>query len=86
LTALHERISRDLTELRRRLRRLTRTGDANPTGVLKAATDTARMIRALRRVSPGVGLALLVIASAVAVRRARRPHRSSSHGPGSTGL
>jgi len=75
LKALHERISRDVAEMRRRTRRWTGEGRNSPDDVLKVVVEAFRILRALRGLAPGAGLALLIVAGAAAGFRARRGRR-----------
>ncbi len=87
LATLHERISRDIAELRRRMRRVTGDGRGSQDDMLTGVIDAFRVLRALRGLAPGAGPAVVTVAGlAAGLKARRRSRRDSGGGPGVRGL
>lgn len=87
LATLHERISRDVAELRSRMRRVIGDRRGSPDDVLRGVIDAFRVLRALRGLAPGAGLAVVMVAGLAARLKARRrSRRDYGGGPGVRGL
>ncbi len=75
LEALHDRIAKDVAELRSRLRRRPAPPPRPSDDLVKAAVEMAHRLRAAPGLAAGVGVALMAVAGALAGRAVRMQRR-----------